>query len=83
MLKTKQELVFGGSRDYIAYIDDEYLITQGPPFGEAASEIPATSAYIIRTRTMYRRTEVENWYNGNIRDYRDVNFGELQQIYHN
>ena len=32
---------------------------------------------------MYRRTEVENWYNGNIRDYRDVNFGELQQIYHN
>ena len=74
---TKQHLAFGGSRDYVAYIDDEYLITQGQATGEAASGIPATSAHVVRTRTVYRRTEVENWHEGNVRDYRNVDFGEF------
>lgn len=75
---TKQHLVFGGSRDYVVYINDEYLITQGQTVGEAASGIPATSAHVIRARTVYRRTEVKDWYDGHVRDFRDVNFGELQ-----
>ena len=64
---TKQHLAFGGSRDYVVYIDDEYLITQGE----------ATSAHVVRTRTVYRRTGVENWYDGNVLDYRNVDFGGL------
>ena len=75
---TKQHLAFGGSRDYVVYIDDEYLIIQGQTVGELTSGIPATSSHVVRTLTVYRRTEVEDWYDGNIRDYRDVDFGELQ-----
>lgn len=75
---TKQLLAFGGSRDYVVYIDDEYLITQGQTVGELASGIPAVNAHVVRTRTVYRRTEVKDWYDGNVCDYRDVDFGELQ-----
>lgn len=74
---TKQHLEFGGSRDYVVYIDNEYLIIEGQTLKEITTGEIMTSSYVVKARTVYRRTNNEGWLDGEVRDYRNVNFGGL------
>lgn len=62
---VKQKLVYGGNREAVIFVNDEYLITLNDLFWDSSYDAGA-----MFSRTVYQRTEVSDWYPGDTIDLR-------------